>query len=280
MKKFFGLAAVWALFAGFAAGAFCQEFSDRENSLLEQVLQIKLESRMKKTDQEALDWLGERRAEFFSSIDKSQVGDEALLTFENFFAIEQYRFMWEIDGKTKALDDFILTQFNKVMDWNKSRPLENHSVWYKISSCEVINSSLALFKYKQRIALAMEVKNIYDALLAQKPCCGCLYLNVGLWNAFAPAIAGGSDSKALERFEIAARMGPSGYEKFWGFVYVSQMQFKLGDKDASEKTLQEADKILPGNFYTPFVRAMNQAGYNVFEYAADKDKVLAKVKKN
>ena len=82
---------------------------------------------------------------------------------------------------------------------------------------------------------------------------GYLYLNAGLWYAFAPAFGGGSDAKAAEYFAKAARVGPSDYEKFFGFVFLSQMDWKKGDAAAWEKDLQGADALLPQNVYTNFV---------------------------
>ncbi len=114
-------------------------------------------------------------------------------------------------------------------------------------------------------------------MLKEKKPLGCLYLNAGLWRAFAPAIGGGSLSKAREYFEVAAKIGPSDYEKFFGFVYMAQIDFKKGDDDEVEKDLRAADALLPGNAYIPFVRLVNRAGCDIFDYASDRDKVLKKI---
>ncbi|MBO4546883.1 MAG: hypothetical protein J5700_04815, partial [Treponema sp.] len=116
-------------------------------------------------------------------------------------------------------------------------------------------------------------------LIAAKCDKGLLYINAGLWYAFAPAIGGGSDSKAKDYFSFAAQNGPSDYEKFFGWAYLSQMEFKRGNLDACLKLLDRADAISPSNIYTDFVRRVNKAGCDIFEYADDKDKVMSKVNK-
>ena len=43
--------------------------------------------------------------------------------------------------------------------------------------------------------------------------------------------------------------------------------------------MRAADALLPQNVYTNFVRRVNKAGADIFEYADDKDKVLKKLEK-
>ena len=267
-----------ALAAVVAAGAFCEKWTEYEESLLEQVMQIKLESRAKKTDQEAGEWLAKKREEFFSSI-KEKVCDEAKLTYETLFVLEQYHFMWKIDDKAKATVDFAAAQYKKIMAWNDAHPAEKRNEWYTLCAYEMINTYMPNLKYKQKISLGLEEKKVYDAMIAAKCQKGLLYLNAGLWYAFAPAIGGGSDKKAKDLFAIAVNLGPSDYEKFLGYVYLAQTEFILGDKASCEKHMQEAEKILPDNAYTPFVRRLNGAGLDAFEYADDKDDTIAKMNK-
>ena len=268
------------ILAAFGAGAFCADFSEYEMSLVNQALQIRLESRTVRGDKKALDWLGKKRDEFFSSIKNGPVSQEAALALENFFVLEQYHFMWEIDSKAKTTDDFILNQFNKVSEWNSLHPPKTRSEWYEISSYEVINAAMPLLKHSKKISLGLEEKKFYDSMIKNKSEIGALYLNAGLWYAFAPAIGGGSDSKAKECFLTAANVGASDYEKFFAHVYLSQIDFKKGDSSAWKEDLDEADIILPGNVYTDFVRRLNGAGLDAFEYANDKDGVIAKMNKH
>lgn len=271
------------LFAFFAAalcatGAFCVEFTEYENSLVNQLLQIKLESRMKKSDKEALDWLSSEREKFFSSITE-KISDEASLTLENLFALEEYHFMWEIDDEAPSTKNFILKHYEKVINWNDAHPIDTRSEWYNLSAYDIINTTMPLLKYSQKISLGLEEKKVYDAMIAANCQKGFLYISAGLWYSFAPAIGGGSDAKAKEYFAKAAKIGPSNYEKFFGLVYLSQVEFSQNDKASCERHLQEANMILPDNAYVPFVRSLNKAGCDALEYADDKEKVMSKVKK-
>ena len=279
MKKFFAGIMAGALFALGAADVFCSDFTEYENSLVMGAMQIRLDSRAQKDQKAALEWLEKKRAEFFSSIKKGEASEEALLAVENVFVCEQYHYVWELDDKAKATGDLILSQFNKVMEWNQSHPLAKRGEWYTLTACEVINNAMPWFKYSKRISLGMDNKKLYDAMLSSGCKKGLLYLHTGLWYAFAPSIAGGSDDKAKKYFGVAPHIGPTDYEKFFGYVYLSQIEFKMGDKAACQAHLAEADKISPANEYTNFVRYLNKAGCTSFEYANDKDDVEAKVNK-
>lgn len=268
-----------ALLAFFAAGAFCEKWTEHEESLFKQTLQVRLESRKIDGNKAALDWLEKKRAEFFSSIKEGSVSQEALLAFENNFALERYHFLWEIDDKSKETNDCILGQFNKTVAWNAAHPKSERNPLYDLTAYEVANGAMPLMKYSQKISIGLEEKKFYDAMIKQGFQSGCLYINAGLWYAFAPAFGGGSDSKAAEYFKKAAEIGPTDFEKFFGLVYLSQIDWKKGNAAAWEKDLQDADAVLPANVYTDFVRRVNKAGADIFEYADDKDKVLKKLEK-
>ncbi len=279
MKKFFVGIMAGAFLALGAADAFCSGWTEYENSLVMGAMQIRLESRSQKDQKAALVWLEKKRAEFLSSIKKGEASEEAILAAENVFVCEQYHYAWEIDAKAKSTGDLILSQFDKVMAWNQSHPLAKRGEWYTLTACEVINNSMPWFKYSKRISLGMENKKLYDAMLSSGCKKGLLYLHTGLWYAFAPSIAGGSDAKAQKYFAVATHIGPTDYEKFFGNVFLSQIEFSMGDKAACQEHLAAADKISPANEYTNFVRYLNKAGCSSFEYANDKDDVEAKVNK-
>lgn len=276
MKKIFAAAAVFALFA---AGAFCEKWTDYEEFLFKQTLQVRLESRKIDGNKAALEWIEKKSAEFFSSIKEGSVSQEALLAFENNFALERYHFLWEIDGKSKETNDCIWSQFNKTAAWNAAHPKGERNPLYDLTAYEVANGAMPLMKYSQKISIGLEEKKFYDAMIKQGFQSGCLYINAGLWYAFAPAFGGGSDSKAAEYFKKAAEIGPTDFEKFFGLVYLSQIDWKKGNAAAWKKDLQDADVVLPANVYTDFVRRVNKAGADIFEYADDKDKVLKKLEK-
>lgn len=279
MKKFIAAAALQALLVFFAAPSFCEKWTEYEESLFNQALQIRLESRKIDGLKAALDWLGKKREEFFSSIENESVSQEALLAFENNFALERYHFLWEIDDKSKETNDCVLSQYKKVVAWNAAHPESERNPLYSLSAYELANAAMPLMKYSQKISIGLEEKKFFDAMIKRGFQSGCLYLNAGLWYAFAPAFGGGSDSKAAEYFKKASQIGPTDYEKFFGFVYLSQIDWKKGDAAAWQKDLQDADSVLPANVYTNFVRRVNKAGADIFEYADDKDKVLKKIEK-
>ncbi len=279
MKKMFALAALFAFACVFAAPTFCGEWTEQEKSLFNQSLQIRLESRKVDGLKAALDWLEQKREEFFSSIKDESVGQEVLLACENNLVLEQYHFLWELDDKAKETNDCVLKQYDKTVAWNAAHPESERNPLYSVTAYEMANAAMPLMKYSQKISVGLEEKKFFDAMIKRGFQSGFLNINAGLWYAFAPAFGGGSDSKAAEYFEKAARIGPTDYEKFFGFVYLSQMDWKRGDAAAWEKRLQAADALLDGNVYTDFVRRVNKAGADIFEYADDKDRVVKKLQR-
>ena len=275
MKKIFAA----AIFAFFAACAFCAENEKDFDAFVRDAFKIKLEAKLKTTSQESLDWIAAERQKLLDSAN-GKVGGEATLALECLFAVEQFHYMREIDAKSSASKDFLMEQYNKVDAWNQGHPAESRSEWYNLASYEVVNTAMPYIKYSKKVAYAMEEKKVYGAMADSNCQKGLLYLDAGLWRAFAPAIAGGNEAKALEYFEKATKIGPSDYEKFFGFVYLSQMDFKRGDLNSCLARLDQADALLPGNVYIPFVRRLNKAGSDIFEYANDKEKAMAKIKKN
>ena len=268
-----------ALACVFAAPGFCGDWTEQEKSLFEQSLQIRLETRKIDGHKAALDWLEKKRGEFFSSIEGESVGQEALLACENNFVLERYHFLWEIDDKSKETNDCVLEQYKKTVAWNAAHPEKERNPLYSLTAYEMANAAMPLMKYSQKISVGLEEKKFYDAMTKQNFPSGDLYLNAGLWYAFAPAFGGGSDAKAAEYFANAARIGPTDYEKFFGYVFLSQIDWKKGDAASWEKNLQAADALLPGNVYTDFVRRVNKAGADIFEYADDKGKVVKKLER-
>lgn len=279
MKKMIARAALFALACAFAAPCFCGEWTEHEKSLFNESLQIRLETRKVDGHKAALDWLEKKRGEFFSSINDGSVSQEALLAIENNFSLERYHFLWEIDDKARETNDCVLSQYNKTVAWNAAHPAKDRNPLYSLSAYELANAAMPLMKYSQKISIGLEEKKFYDAMIKSGFQSGCLYLNAGLWYAFAPAFGGGSDAKAAEYFAMAALIGPTDCEKFFGFVYLSQIDWKKGDAAAYEKNLQAADALLDGNVYTNFVRRVNRAGADIFEYADDKDKVVKKLER-
>ena len=268
-----------ALSCVFAAPCFCGEWTEHEKSLFDESLQIRLDSRKIDGHKAALDWIEKKREDFFSSIENESVGQEALLALENNFALERYHFLWEIDDKSKETNDCVLSQYKKVVAWNAAHPESERNPLYSLSAYELANAAMPLMKYSQKISIGLEEKKFYDAMIRRDFQSGFLNINAGLWYAFAPSFGGGSDAKAAECFSKAAKIGPTDYEKFFGFVYLSQIDWKRGDAAAWEKNLRAADALLAQNVYTNFVRRVNKAGADIFEYADDKGKVLKKMEK-
>ncbi len=276
MNKIFTAA---VLSATLCAAAFAADFTDYENSLVKQVLQIKLDSRMYKTNESALAFVQGEHQKMLNDGIQSKLSDEAKLTLDNFFVLEEYHFMWEMTPEDPEIAGFILRQFDKVIAWNSAHDVSGRNGWYNLSAYDLINSTMPHLKQGKSISLGLEEKKVYDSMIQNGPESGLLYINAGLWYYFAPAIGGGSNAKAISFFRKAAEVAGSPYEKYFALVYLSQSEFDKNDSASCEKHLAEAEEVFPGSYYIETVRYMNKAGCSVLDYANNRKKVDGKVAK-
>ena len=127
------------------------------------------------------------------------------------------------------------------------------------------------------IKYGLQEKKEYATVLENEPQMSLALINSALWYYFAPAVGGGSKSKAKTYFSDAFKHAASDYEKYYAAIYLSQFCFEQKDSAGAEQYLAEAEKVLPGTGYIAFIRELNGIGFSLYDYNNNSSR--AKVKR-
>lgn len=256
------------LFAALCAGTSAAEWTEYETSLLQEIFSMRAESRKCASFEESQKFLENYHNKILSDEIQSKIGDEARLAFDNLLILERWQYHWETDPKMDGLKEMIFPQFEKNLSWNESHPFAEQNPWLKLSSFDLINSTMQYLKQGQLIKLGLQEKKVYDSLLEEFPDMSLNFLLAGHWYYNAPAIGGGSKTKARHYYETAARNASNPYEKYFSNIYLAQNE--LGhDYTKYEEYMTAAEEAIPGTPYLQFVLEINGAGRTLYEYALD-----------
>lgn len=257
----------------FAPRAFSLDFSEYENSVLQEVFRVRLEARKFGTNSESLKFVGNSRAEILSESVMEKISDEAKITFENLFVWEEFHFLWEENPDDDAAWKLLENQYKKCMQYSAAHLDEEKNIYHSLSAIELSNSYMPKLKFSDVVKIGLEEKKFYDSLIEKKSANCTTYFNAALWYHFAPAIGGGSESKAEKYFAEALKTASTNYEKFFANFYFSQFEFDCGEKASFEKYFSAAENILPKSGFLEFTRKLNNAGFSYLEYTKNRDKV-------
>lgn len=257
--------------------AFSADFSDYEKNIIDQIQEFRFSSRKLDSAEEAVSALSDFRKTFLTEEVRSQLGKEAEITADNFLVLEQYNYMYEKEPKSAELEPFIKAQYDKIDKWNQSNSQKNANPYYILSSGDLINSTMQFLPQGKAISLGIQEKKNYDNVVAEYPKLALGLINAALWYYFAPAIGGGSTTKAGQYFSRAVECAACNYEKYYACVYYSQFLFENGDMKACEKYLSMAEDLIPNGRWTNLIRRMNKLSYSVLDYSNNREKIDKKL---
>lgn len=261
----------------FADGLFCAEFSDYEKNIIEQIQEFRFFTRAIQSADEAVSKIAEYRTSFLTADVRKNLSEEAELTADNLLILEQYNYMYEAAPKSPELEPFIKAQYEKIDAYNAAHEQAECNPYYVLSSGDLINSTMQFLPQGTAIKLGLQEKKNYDAVVANYPDFAFGLINAALWYYFAPAIGGGSNTKAHSYFSRAVECASNNYEKFYASVYYSQFLFENNDSEACEKYLSQAESLLPNNRWTLLIRRMNKLSYSVLDYSNNREKIDRKL---
>ena len=253
------------------------ELSSFDTALIYKTLDARLKTRLYKTPDEAISYLNKFKSEIVKDKDYISAGKEARLISENMISLERYNYMYAKEINAKELKPYIIDQYEKIEVFQKENENSDFSPWFYLSSGDVINSSMQFIPQGTAIKLGLKEKDDYDMVVKNNPSLAFGRINRGLWYYFAPAIGGGSKNIAKDDFENAVKSASCSYEKFYSRIYLSQVYYDEGKKEECKKLLSECDEILPGNFYTPFIKILNDNNYSLMYYITNREKVDKKL---
>ncbi len=264
-----------------SAAIFAGTFSEYENSLLEKIYQKRADARKCASFEEAQNFLKEFHDSILQENVQQKISDEARLTFDNLLILERWQCLWEINPNMAGIKEMICAQYDKILEWNESHPLDEQNPYLKISSFDLINSTMQYLKQSQLIKLGLQEKKACDDLLEKCPNMSLALLLSGHWYYNAPAIGGGSRNKARKLYARAIENASNDYEKYFANIYLSQStlaQEGVGtDNEIYKRCIASAEAVIPGTFYIEFIKKLNDAGVNLYEYALSPERIKERV---
>lgn len=270
-----------ALAAGFAMAcssvAWAGDFSDYEKSLLAQIYDMRAESRKQPDYLSSQKFLEEYHNKILSDEIQSKIGDEARLTFDNLLTLERWQYLWETDPNMEGLQPMITAQFDKIMAWNEAHPYDTQNAYLKLSSFDLINSTMQYMKRGQMIKLGLQEKKVYDKMLETDSDNCVVYLNAGQFYYNVSEVLTGAKVKAKRIYQKAIDTASNNYEKYFANIFIAQMQLEENDMDAYNASIAAAEAAIPNTPYIEFVKAVNEKGYTLYEYALHPAKIKKRV---
>lgn len=246
------------------SGLMIFALSPAEDEYIQKILSFRLSLRTYASADEAIEKIHEFEESQREEI--GRLGEEARLVSENMLRTAEYNCEYEKDVKSKKLEKILRATFEKILAHNESHKKEGLSDIFIISSADIINSMVQFLPMSEAMKLGLQEKKDYDAVLEKNPEMSLALINSALWYYFAPSFAGGSTKKAEGLFRNAVKYASNDYEKYYSAIYLSQFLFEQKDFSNAGVYLSDAEKILPGARYVPFIRKINSLGFSLYDF--------------
>lgn len=263
----------------FTSNLFCKAFNDFELKTINDLQNLRMELRAYKSSDESLKILSEYEANLKSDEIQNQLGEEAKYLLDIILVWENYNWKYEIDPKSKELEKTMINLFNKA----KSRIEENKNgdinPWVYSSTADITSSSLQYLSMGDAMKEGLNVKKYYEEALKKDSNFAWGTMNLAQWYFHAPGFAGGGNKNALPFFEKALTLAKTPSEKFFASLFLSQSYYELKEKDKCLNLLNSIEEITPDSSYIKFIKKLNDAGYSLFYYTVNRDKVEEKLNK-
>lgn len=195
----------------------------------------------------------------------SGFSEQETLILRNFEVLERYNFMREIPSRKEETVDMLKAQYKVLTSWIAARKGEEFNKWLLTTAGDILSCNLSYARVSQILRDGRAVKNYYERALLQDDSMEYALTNLGQWYYYAPAVGGGSKSKAGDFFERAVEGARTDAETYYAKIFLSQYRFE--DKKRRHEAaalLSEADSLQPGGFYVAWIRKINEQGYSLF----------------
>lgn len=257
--------------------AFAGDFSDYEKKLLAEIYDMRARSRQEKDYMASQEFLEAYHKKILSEDVQSKISDEARLTFDNLLTLERWQYLWETDPEMVGLKPMITAQYEKIIAWNEGHPFDEQNPYLKLSAFDLINSTMQYMKRGQMIKLGLQEKKVYDKLLVSDPENCVVYLNAGQFYYNVSEVLSGAKPKAKRIYEKAVEIASNNYEKYFANIFIAQMFLEEENMDEYNKHIEAAEQAIPKTPYMDFVKAVNEKGYTLYEYALHPKKIKKRV---
>ncbi|MBQ0002795.1 MAG: hypothetical protein KBT21_04600 [Treponema sp.] len=213
-----------------------------------------------------------------TALSDTELSEQAYLTIETFLILEQFNYIYEADQKDERLKDLILPQVKKLDAFIESNESSGINKWLYTIAGDTISCSMGFMPVAEAMKRGLVIKTYYLKAIEQDSSFSYALMNAGQWFFQAPAIGGGSKTKAREYFERAVRSAKTPAEIFYSNAFLSQSRFDDGNKSAAAELLQKAENVSPESFLVDKMKKVNQLGYHYFYYIMHRKEIDKKIK--
>lgn len=289
MNPFFGAINVFnrkkTVFLVILAFIFCgmnvfpvENLAPAEEAAIRDVMEFRLTlAALDPTD--AIERTDAYRKETMAKAETQQLSDETVLILDTFLALETYNYLYERNQSDPAIRELIVPQVEKLDEWFSAHRDETINKWLYCIAGDAISCSMAFMPKTKAMKRGLQIKEYYLKALEQDGNFVYCLMNCGQWFFQAPAIGGGSKSKARGFFEKAEKLASTRAEKYYSKIFLSQFYFDAGNMEECRKLLDAATEIVPESNYIKQINAVNNVGASLFYYVVHRPEVNRKLDK-
>lgn len=257
---------------------FADILSETEQAAVQNIMEFRKNLALCSNPKEALERIETFKVSFYSDENK-QLSEQARLICENFFVMERYNYLYEADIRHPELKNLITTQNKRNEEWFSNHTDEKTSSYLYCTAGDVISCCMQFMSVPKAMKQGLIIKKYYDSALEQDPDIVYCMMSMAQWYFHAPAIGGGSKKKAMEYFKKAAASAKTPAEIYYAKILLSQAVFDIGNTEECSALLSDADAVIPGGRYVAHLRNINSAGFSLFSYMLDREKIDEKLQK-
>lgn len=264
MKNFiFAFSAIFLL-SVFQNQLSALDFSASENEMIQEIFSFRLFLRTLPDADSCIEKIHEFKNQNEEKI--HSLSEEARLTCENMLASAENSCEYEKDMHSKNMEKILRPQYEKITKYSDGKSAEDLNPYFVLTSADLTNSMMQFLPRSSSIKIGLQEKKDYASVVEKNPKMSFALTLSAWWYYYAPAVGGGSTSKAFELFKSAQKNAVSSYDKYYSNINLSQFYFEKKNPELCEKYLSEAEKVLSGTRYVSFIKKINKAGYSIFDY--------------
>ena len=194
---------------------------------------------------------------------RKNLSEEEVLTCQNLLALEKISLLQESANKKR------IYKILKERDALSSKFLEKHKAhscgkWFLLSYGDIKSRLTAYASFLNVYSESKMAMQCYQDAIKKDKNFSPAYIAQGLWQFFAPAIAGGSYENALKSFNASVSSAKNNDEKYLALVFRSQAHFKMKHTKEWQEDLQIASSLIADEKFTKYVRSINSEKNKVF----------------
>jgi hypothetical protein len=268
---------VFLLFMVCTAPLFCaKNLSAQEQKAIDDMMMFRLDTYLL-TPEKTVKAVKEYKQTFLEEASKNHYSDETILIVENYLVLEEFGSLEEINPDHPEMKPLLKAQSEKNEQWFKKHEKEEKNSWLYCSYAGIISSYLRYQNFFIKIDKGLLVKEYLEKALEQTPNMSLAQMGLALWYYFAPAISGGSVNKSITYYEKAVSNARNDAELFTAKYYQSQCYFHKDKKNEYNDAMNVLKSLLPENRKVTLLEKLNKAGYTIFDYQENREKIYKKL---